>query len=285
MILSRLVKPRASRTQDMVASVPLLTMRTFSIDGIHEQMSCAISTSSGLGIPKLTPRPAAARTASIRAGTARACTSRTAARTRSTVRGSATASGRLDPSLRNSLLIGAVLVIALLLVALRDWRGALVSFSSIPLALLTMIAMEPPSRNVADAIRDEKLKVLRSLKPFNGESVGRDVVRGQYRAGSVDGKAVAAFAGVRVSIVSGGILCVAGVIVAAFARPFIPQGALAVAAIDLGKLTVFSGVREFPVRVKCATLPWHTLKAALAGAETTVSTELTEGPKAESGGA
>ena len=56
-------------------------------------------------------------------------------------------------------------------------------------------------------------------------------------------------------------------------------------ATELGKLTVFSGVREFPVRVKCATLPWHTLRAALAGAETTVSTELTEGPKAESGGA
>ena len=34
------------------------------------------------------------------------------------------------------------------------------------LQLLTMVAMEPPSRNVADAIRDEKLKVLRSLKPF-----------------------------------------------------------------------------------------------------------------------
>jgi len=44
-------------------------------------------------------------------------------------------------------------------------------------------------------------------------------------------------------------------------------------------------VREFPVRVKCATLPWHTLKAALAGVDQTVSTELTEGPKAESGGA
>ena len=56
-------------------------------------------------------------------------------------------------------------------------------------------------------------------------------------------------------------------------------------APDLGKLTVFSGVREFPIRVKCATLPWHTLRAALAGAQTTVSTELTEGPKAESGGA
>ncbi len=41
--------------------------------------------------------------------------------------------------LRNSLAIGAVLVIALLLVTLRDWRGALVSFSAIPLALLTTV--------------------------------------------------------------------------------------------------------------------------------------------------
>ena len=58
------------------------------------------------------------------------------------------------------------------------------------LQLLTMVAMEPPSRNDADAIRDEKLKVLRSLKPFTPESVARDVVRGQYRAGNVDGKPV-----------------------------------------------------------------------------------------------
>lgn len=43
----------------------------------------------------------------------------------------------------------------------------------------------------------------------------------------------------------------------------------------LGKLEVFSGVREYPVRIKCATLPWHTLKAALASGAggTTVSTE------------
>lgn len=34
---------------------------------------------------------------------------------------------------------------------------------------------------------------------------------------------------------------------------------------DLGKLVVFSGVREYPARVKCATLAWHTLKSALAG--------------------
>ena len=57
------------------------------------------------------------------------------------------------------------------------------------LQLLTMIAMEPPSTNDADAIRDEKLKVLKSLKPFTAESVTRDVVRGQYRAGSAEGKA------------------------------------------------------------------------------------------------
>jgi glucose-6-phosphate 1-dehydrogenase len=58
------------------------------------------------------------------------------------------------------------------------------------LQLLTMIAMEPPSSNDADAIRDEKLKVLRSLRPFDPERVSRDVVRGQYRAGTVEGKAV-----------------------------------------------------------------------------------------------
>jgi glucose-6-phosphate 1-dehydrogenase len=58
------------------------------------------------------------------------------------------------------------------------------------LQLLTMLAMEPPASNDADAIRDEKLKVLRALKPFTPESVARDVVRGQYRAGNVDGKAV-----------------------------------------------------------------------------------------------
>jgi nitrogen fixation NifU-like protein len=42
---------------------------------------------------------------------------------------------------------------------------------------------------------------------------------------------------------------------------------------ELGKLAVFSRVSEFPVRVKCATLAWHTLHAALAGKEETVSTE------------
>ena len=42
---------------------------------------------------------------------------------------------------------------------------------------------------------------------------------------------------------------------------------------DLGKLAVFSGVSEFPARVKCATLAWHTLQAALEGQQDAVSTE------------
>jgi nitrogen fixation NifU-like protein len=42
---------------------------------------------------------------------------------------------------------------------------------------------------------------------------------------------------------------------------------------DLGKLSVFAGVREFPMRVKCATLCWHTLCAALDGGVDAVTTE------------
>ena len=53
---------------------------------------------------------------------------------------------------------------------------------------------------------------------------------------------------------------------------------------QLGKLKVFSGVCEFPVRVKCASLPWHTLKAALAGEATPVSTELSESSSGDGGG-
>jgi nitrogen fixation protein NifU and related proteins len=41
----------------------------------------------------------------------------------------------------------------------------------------------------------------------------------------------------------------------------------------LGKLAIFTGVREFPIRVKCASLAWHTVKAALEGERQPVSTE------------
>jgi nitrogen fixation NifU-like protein len=44
-------------------------------------------------------------------------------------------------------------------------------------------------------------------------------------------------------------------------------------AAPLGKLEVLAGVRDFPTRIKCATLAWHTLEAALHGSEAPVSTE------------
>ena len=43
--------------------------------------------------------------------------------------------------------------------------------------------------------------------------------------------------------------------------------------VDLGDLEAFQGVAKFPVRVKCATLSWHTLRAALDAPGTNVSTE------------
>lgn len=44
-------------------------------------------------------------------------------------------------------------------------------------------------------------------------------------------------------------------------------------APDMGKLAAFAGVRDYPARVKCATLPWHALRAALTGGARAVSTE------------
>ena len=58
------------------------------------------------------------------------------------------------------------------------------------LQLLCAIGMEPPINSHADAIRDEKLKVLRSLKPWTQESLSQDLVRGQYTGGSIDGAKV-----------------------------------------------------------------------------------------------
>lgn len=58
------------------------------------------------------------------------------------------------------------------------------------LQLLCLVAMEPPTSLTADAVRDEKLKVLRALKPIVGGDVARKTVRGQYRAGASNGEAV-----------------------------------------------------------------------------------------------
>ena len=61
------------------------------------------------------------------------------------------------------------------------------------LQLLCAVAMEPPINAHADAIRDEKLKVLRSLKPWTPETLRQHVVRGQYGVGTVDGEPAAAY--------------------------------------------------------------------------------------------
>jgi glucose-6-phosphate 1-dehydrogenase len=59
------------------------------------------------------------------------------------------------------------------------------------LQMLSMIAMEPPSRLDPDNIRDEKVKVIRSIRRFeSAEDVRRRIVRGQYTAGAINGEAV-----------------------------------------------------------------------------------------------
>ncbi|MBL1405149.1 MAG: glucose-6-phosphate dehydrogenase [Rhizobiales bacterium] len=58
------------------------------------------------------------------------------------------------------------------------------------LQLLCLVAMEPPPSNDANAVRDEKLKVLRSLRPITGDKVMTETVRGQYKEGASKGKAV-----------------------------------------------------------------------------------------------
>ncbi len=62
------------------------------------------------------------------------------------------------------------------------------------LQLLCLVAMEPPARLEADSIREEKLKVLKSLRPLEGAEIERNVVRGQYLAGAMAGQAVPGYA-------------------------------------------------------------------------------------------
>ena len=53
--------------------------------------------------------------------------------------------------------------------------------------------MEPPTDLSADSVRDEKVKVVRSLRPLHGDDVAQNVVRGQYAAGAINGKNVVAY--------------------------------------------------------------------------------------------
>jgi glucose-6-phosphate 1-dehydrogenase len=61
------------------------------------------------------------------------------------------------------------------------------------LQLLSLVAMEPPATFAADALRDEKLKVLRAVAPESRAEIGRHVVRGQYDAGWVAGQPVVGY--------------------------------------------------------------------------------------------
>ena len=61
------------------------------------------------------------------------------------------------------------------------------------LQLLCLVAMEPPVAFEANVVRDEKVKVLRSIRPQTPDEVLRDTVRGQYAAGAIDGVPVAAY--------------------------------------------------------------------------------------------
>jgi glucose-6-phosphate 1-dehydrogenase len=75
--------------------------------------------------------------------------------------------------------------------AFYDQTGALRDMvQNHALQLLCALAMEPPINAHADAIRDEKLKVLRSLKPWTPQTLENHVVRGQYTAGRISGQDV-----------------------------------------------------------------------------------------------
>ncbi len=62
------------------------------------------------------------------------------------------------------------------------------------LQLLALVAMEPPSSYTATAVRDEKVKVLRSLRPMDAATASTQSVKGQYGAGAVDGQPVTGYA-------------------------------------------------------------------------------------------
>ncbi|MBB6627310.1 glucose-6-phosphate dehydrogenase [Nocardioides sp. KIGAM211] len=62
------------------------------------------------------------------------------------------------------------------------------------LQLLCLVAMEPPTYVGRETVRDEKLKVLQALKPMTAADVDRDIVRGRYGEGLVDGEPVASYA-------------------------------------------------------------------------------------------
>ena len=71
--------------------------------------------------------------------------------------------------------------------ALRDM------FQNHMLQMLALVAMEPPNSFEADSVRDEKVKLLRSIRPFDEKSLSSDIIRGQYAPGVIQGKKVVGY--------------------------------------------------------------------------------------------
>ncbi len=75
-----------------------------------------------------------------------------------------------------------------------DQTGALRDmFQNHMLGMLSLVAMEPPASFEAESIRDEKVKLLQSIQPFTDETILRDIVRGQYTAGVIEGRKVVGY--------------------------------------------------------------------------------------------
>ncbi|MBU0514033.1 MAG: glucose-6-phosphate dehydrogenase [Proteobacteria bacterium] len=70
------------------------------------------------------------------------------------------------------------------------WRDM---FQNHMLQMLSLVAMEPPISFEADAVRDEKIKLMRSIRPFPTENLNRWTVRGQYGPGRIDGREVVGY--------------------------------------------------------------------------------------------
>jgi len=66
-------------------------------------------------------------------------------------------------------------------------------FQNHMLQMLTLVAMEAPANFTADRYRDEKLKLLRAIRPFTPDTVADCAVRGQYVAGTINGQAVCGY--------------------------------------------------------------------------------------------
>lgn len=124
---------------------------------------------------------------------------------------------------------------------------------------------------------DGAARSLEGYNPLCGDKISLyvDVDGGRVKDVSFEGKGCAisiASASVMTEILKGKSREEAEALFEKF-HALVTTGENASSDEELGKLAVFAGVREFPSRVKCAVLAWHTLHAALAGESEPVSTE------------